>query len=282
PRRTQAILLLGMALGLGLTEAWTAALCTIELLGRNYDLHYAAASSGGVYPRFNALSERVEYDLDDFGVVLASTAVGVLGGDTAGTFSIFNGQSVLDPDREGRSVRSEAEDISPDGRFVIGWRQERPGFPGSPPPRAFLFSNKDGFRYLDEMFPAVRELATRIYPPPDGYARGSKGLAINDRGLMVIQSVPDLEEGSPTGHYYLSLDGSLTGFLPLGGIDLNASGNMPGPGMAVINDSGQQAVATDINNLGYVGDPTGFIVTPTGGRINLIEAILARCDNEVI
>jgi len=262
-------------------DATAAPVCTIRLLGRNYDLYYAQPS-GGIYPSFNALSERVDYDLEEFGIVRASTAAGVLGGKTAGTFGIHLGQSPLDPDRDVGNVRSEAEDISPDGRFVIGWRQERPGFSGGPPPRAFLYSNEDGFRFLDEIFPAVKELATRPYPTAGGHVHGSKGLAINDAGLMVLESVPDPAAGSPSGHYLVTRDGQIMGILPRGGIDLNASGQMPGPGMSVINDRGQQALATDINNQGFQGDPTGFVVTPSGERVNLIEAILGQCNNEVI
>lgn len=257
-----------------------AGACEIELFGKIYEVHYISPA-GGVFPRINAISEAVEYDEGAFGKEIASTVVGVRGGSSAMTFSPFLGQSVLDPNAQAGLVRSEAEDISGDARYVIGWREERPDFGN--PPKAFIFSNEDGFQFLEDLYPSLREMATRLYPPgPNGRAYGTKGLAINSAGQMIIQSVP--AEGFPQGYYLVQPGGSAEP-VQVNSLrfDLNEQGQLPGAGMNAINDLGVSVGGndSDINNRGYVGEAPGF-VRSRYGRVDLRSVIRSQCDDPTI
>lgn len=248
--------------------------CEIRLFGKIYEVHYIPPSSG-VYPRMNAISEAVTYDLGPFGTEVASTVVGVLGSSVAGTFNQFNGQSPLRPPNDPGNASSEAEDISADGRYVIGWRKERPGS-AEPPPKAFLFSNESGFQYLEDLYPSLRALAEEVYPPVTGRVYGSKGMRINNRGQMLIETSPG--GGSPQGYYILQPGGLLTPVHVQSGLDLNESGQLPAQGMNAINDRGRSTDGSDINNFGVIGRPPGNL-EGAAGNIDLRALIRAQCDD---
>lgn len=254
--------------------AHAAVACEIRLFGKIYEVHYIPPSSG-VYPRVNAISEAVTYDQGPFGSEVASTVVGVLGSSIAGTFNQFNGQSALRPPNDPGNASSEAEDISADGRYVIGWRKERPGF-AEPPPKAFLFSNENGFQYLEDLYPSLRALAEEVYPPITGRVYGSKGMRINNAGQMLIETSPG--GGSPQGYYLLQPGGLLTPVQVESGLDLNEAGQLPAPGMNAINDRGLSTTGSDINNFGVIGRPPGNL-EGAAGNIDLRALILGQCDD---
>jgi hypothetical protein len=104
--------------------AHAAGVCEITLFGKLYEVHYIQPS-GGIFPRFNAMSEAIESETT-FGKRVNAVVVGTVGGGTAGLYSKYGGLNVIDPNADASSALSEAEDISADGRYIIGWRHEFP------------------------------------------------------------------------------------------------------------------------------------------------------------
>lgn len=273
--------LLSLCLVLSLTRfAQADGVCDLTLFGKLYEVFYVPPS-GGIFPRFNAISEAIESETT-FGKRVNAAVVGTVGGGTAGAYSKYGGQYVVDPKANASQAQSEAEDISADGKYIIGWRHDFPLL--TKQPRAFVVMPGKGFQYLDELFPAVKQLADRIYPPgarqpgtpPNPY--GTRGRKVNNSGMMLIESVPDPESGSR--YYLVSIEGKVTPIDPERGLDLDEWGQAPLPSQLAINPAGQGLI-TDVNTLGYVGSRPGFIDW-VGGHIDLREEILSQCDNAAL
>lgn len=249
-------------------RAEAAGVCDITLFGKLYEVYYIPPS-GGIFPRFNAISEAIESDTT-FGKRINAVVVGTVGGGTAGLYSKYGGQNITDPKADASSALSESEDISADGRYIIGWRHEFPVL--NKPPRAFLVSPGRGFRFLDEIFPEVKALAERAG------IQGTRGRKVNNSGTMLIQSLQDPTTGS--GYYMVTSVGKVTAIDPERGLDLDEFGQFYTPSQ-LVSYPGEQGLVTDVNNKGYVGLRPGFIDWP-GGRIDLRAEIASQCDNAVI
>ena len=224
PRQFAALLIVGLATVMLAGKArGQGYIATIELLGKPYDVY--RFSAGIVGPNIKALNNRVGYDAGFNEIDYVATAVGEFSGD-AMTMSPSSGISLLIPAADRRVGEfSRAEDISDTG-VVIGWRHE---LDRGLPPRAFIFDNTNGLRYLDALFPSVKALGEALHPPVTGYAYGAKGLRINRDGLMVIDSVP---HAGGTTLYMVTSGGAVT---PLSmsecqRLDLNNFGQLPPPG----------------------------------------------------
>lgn len=277
-------LLLLLLLGIALNSPFSAqadGVCDVTLFGKLYEVFYIP-SSGGIAPRFNAISEAIESD-SIFGKRINVAVVGTVGGGTAGSYSKYGGLNVSDPNANSATATSESEDISANGNYIIGWRQEFPLVKN--PPRAFLIST-NGFKFLDELFPAVKELSERVWPPgapppgtPGGGSRyGTLGKKVNNSGLMIIQSVPDANSGST--YYLVTNEGKVSPIDPNRGLDLDEFGQAPLPSQ-LVEFEGQRGLITDVNKNAYVGLRPGIIDWP-GGRIDLRAEISAQCNNPVI
>ncbi len=297
PRQGATLLMLSLGLLLVAGKATgDGYIASVELLGKPYDV-YRLPSPGGIGPNIKALNNRVGYDAGFNEIDYVATAVGDHAGDAI-TYSPSSGTSYLIPSNQRRvGEYSRAEDIS-DAGVVIGWRHEQDlGLP----PRAFIFDNTNGLRYLDTLFPSVKALGEALHPPVTGYAYGAKGLRINRDGLMVIDSVP---HAGGTTLYMVTSGGAVT---PLSmsecqRLDLNNFGQLPPPGASgaggcaninvVISDNGVFAggtpgingVATlngspipnslntgvtSINNSSYVAAGPDTIFSPDGTRTDL-------------
>ena len=117
----------------------------------------------------------------------------------AGHYSPTGGRTFYPPNSNNNS--STAEDISDNG-IVIGveFVTYGVGALARAIPRSFMWSEADGYRYLDELFPQVRALADKINPDNSGlYPYGTHGLRVNATGRMLIVSNRRYYLVSPTG-----------------------------------------------------------------------------------
>ncbi len=176
---------------------------TIDMFGERYDVFRVTDALGSGFT-FNALPERQEV-ITPLGTSRFVTAVGDVI-NNAGGFS-NGGPFLMIPNSQREPGEfSQAEDINNSG-VSIGWRL----VPGKAP-RAFIHAKGSGLQHLDELYPAVRQLADMKAQPNAPIPVGTKGLRITDSGDMFIEGITTSDGNRSTRLYLVDTAGTVTPF----------------------------------------------------------------------
>ncbi|HYC55362.1 MAG TPA: hypothetical protein VEL28_10570 [Candidatus Binatia bacterium] len=174
---TRALRIVVTALGLLIPATAPADYsCTIDLLGNRYDVF--------VPPRVGGLSLDFE-SINNVTVVedeRVATSVGAVAGmGLAITYTPESGISVLHAPGPTAGASSKAQDINDEG-VVLGWHRASVNHQR----RAFIFTNEDGFQFLDELYPSVAAFGNEPLNDQTTVVRGTRGWAISNAGHMLL------------------------------------------------------------------------------------------------